>query len=216
MEGRIFAKAFTPAAAAELEKIDFKKTFNLYGVKCTKGVIDFQDDELEHFDAAFVLRLISKALNGEGFAWATYKMEDDDGSIAYTYYDLGDGMKAAFFGCGYDIDFDIDYSECLYAALSLFSEDELLELYKELNAEVPDRGDKREELIHILTINEPLFWNDDTLTSGPYQRKMREAIIHNFENNTYESTSSFAPDLSWEEKGIARFSDKEKENLSKK
>lgn len=219
MEVSIYAKAFTSEAAVKLRGIDFEKEFELYGVECSENGIDCDDIGCNRFDALGILRRITKVLNGEGIAWTTYKLEDADGNIAYTFYDLGDGIKAAFFGCGYDITYDISNRECLYAALSVFSDDELNELYREIvHKEVSDRflcGDKREELINLITTEEDFRWNGTTLTAGPFQKKLRETIIHNFENNSCDNTDSIKPEPGWEAMGIARFSETEKDNLKK-
>lgn len=215
MECRIYAKAFTLEAAAELAKIDFREEFDLYGVECQGNGIDYYDTECDRFEALRILGRISEALNGEGISWTTYALEDDY-CFAYTFYNLGDGIKAAFFGSD-DITFDVSNSECLYAALSLFNDEELSELYRELAGEEASdrflRGDKREELINLLTTNGELRWNEDTLTLGPYQKKLREVIIHNFDNNSYENTDGFDPEPCWEIRKIACFSEIEKNNL---
>lgn len=219
MDGIIYAKAFTDEAAARLKEIDFAKEYELYDVELSGNVIDYYGDDLNYFDACWILKRIRKALNGEGIAWTTYVLEDDF-RIAYTFYDLGDGVKAAFFG-GDDITFDTDYSESFYAALSLFNDDELNELYKEITGEQEispsfDRCDKREKLCDYIKDGMEWGWDDEILTSGPYQKKVREAIIHNFECNKYEDTESYKPEPEWETKGIAHFSEKEKENLADK
>ncbi len=215
MQGIIRIRTFTPGAKRRVGKIDFGAEFHLPGVRESGNELNYYGYPSYRFDAPQIIRRLSGALKGEGRAWATYILEDDF-DIAYTYYDLGDGIKAVAF-CSHDIYFDIDYPEIRYAMACRLGPDDLKGVLEEETEEkkVPACSSDEELRFEVSRYISPelIKQEEEYFSSRPYLKKLRDAVQYNFDNIHF-GCGDFEPNPGWEEKGIAVFTKKEREYLS--
>ena len=235
LEGPIGVRTFTKEAFRKIEKTDLFRQFKLPGEFNARGnCLSYRETLRDVFDAETVVRHLSAELNGEGTVYAVYECEED-GPVAYTYYDLGDGVKIVYFSSAScqeedrEDDFEDDYDEenddlynslAWHAALLHFDLAELREIYREAFSEFEDEDGIRpedrtyEEMIRDLLqlMGECVYEAGESFFETPHLAKLLEQIRKNTEVCRFED-HDFEPNPGWEKKGYVKFSDVEKAYL---
>lgn len=233
-EASIEVHTFTENAKKKVASLDLLKEFEFPGEFAIRGNRLYCHETIKiEFDAETIVKKIANILKDDGTVSATYECAEDEAE-AYTYYYLGDGIKFIYFTSApirgddeceeddeyYEFNDDIYNLSARYAAVLQFDSLELKEIYKEIYTEVleqeetTDNIDSDEELIDgILGImNECIPEIGYGFFSSPHLEKLLEQIENNTKTRRFES-HDFVPNLGWEAKGIAHFSDIERSFL---
>ncbi len=217
----ISIKAFTPEACEKVKEINLEE-YNLTGsLRNRDKYFSYSGSTEDPFEARRLIKDIVDVLDGEGRASVTYKCTEDIAE-AYTYFYLGDGIKAAYFSSGEYAD-DICWYDALYAALSRFSPDELKKIYREVMDEKcpkyleKDHDGCREEICGA--IRGCVMDRGEKYFSTPQLAKVLDVIKDNSKKARFDDEDlalfDYKPCIDWEEKGFYTFSKTEKEYFRK-
>lgn len=190
----------------------------------------FQENVLEwtnsmrSFDSEAFLESISDLLDKQGFAYVIDDCEEDI-PVCTTYYYLGDGIKSVTFTVSEGQEAKIDRkkyvgstSERAYKSVFASLEDwELLGLYIEERFCVISYNDSMDQIADIMaysigTLACDCFYLGNLLDE--LRPELRALIQPLYEKNHWRyEDRDFVPNLAWEHKRIATFSDEERNRL---
>ena len=233
IDARIEVRTYTENAQNAIASLDLFEEFELPGkFRFIRNKFSYHEILKNEFEAEVVVKRIANLLKDEGTVSATYECEED-GAEAYTFYYLGDGIKLVYFS-GSDMREDNEHEEddeffwydddiyngtARYAALLQCDSQELKDISDEiwtevLEEDIPDDHDSDDELIYwiVSIMNECVLEIGEGFFSSPHLKKLKEKIRQNARICRFES-HDFVPNLGWEAKGIAHFSDIERSFL---